>query len=46
MSFSEGALMIGLLVLFLGGGYGLYLKHQAELDRREGEHDLKAPPAE
>lgn len=46
MSISEGALLLCLLVLVLGGGYGLYLKRQAELDSREADTDLKAPPAE
>ncbi|MFA7262212.1 MAG: hypothetical protein WC068_04245 [Caulobacter sp.] len=46
MSFSEGALMIGLIVLVVGGGYGLFLKYQIDHDRGEDDGDLKAPPAE
>jgi len=46
MSFSEAALMVGLIVLVFGGGYGLYLKRQAELDSREADSDLTVPPAE
>ena len=46
MSFSEAALMVGLIVLVFGGGYGLYLKHQIEQDSQELEHELKTPPAE
>lgn len=46
MSFSEGALMIGLIVLFVGGGYGLFLKYQIDHSGGEDDGDLKAPPAE
>ena len=46
MSFSEGALMVGLIVLVFGGGYGLFLKYQIEHDTGEDEGDLKVPPAE
>lgn len=46
MSFSEAALMVGLIVLVFGGGYGLYLKHQIEQDSQELENERKAPPAE
>lgn len=45
MSFSEGALMIGLIVLVFGGGYGLYLKYQIDHDTGEDDGDLKAPRA-
>jgi len=46
MSFSEGALMVGLIVLVFGGGYGLFLKHQLDHDQGDEDTDLKAPPAE
>ncbi|MDP1737656.1 MAG: hypothetical protein Q8L23_09465 [Caulobacter sp.] len=46
MSFSEAALMVGLIVLVFGGGYGLFLKYQIEHDHDEEDSNLKAPPAE
>jgi len=46
MSISEGALMLGLIVLVFGGGYGLFLKHQIDRDSQELERTFKAPPAE
>ena len=46
MSFEEGALMIGLIVLVFGGGYGLFLKYQIDHDTGEDESQLNAPPAE
>ena len=46
MSFEEGALMIGLIVLVFFGGYALILKYQSDHDTGEDRDDLSAPPAE
>lgn len=46
MSFSEGALMVGLIVLIFGGGYGLFLKYQLDHNHGDEDGELKAPPAE
>ena len=46
MSISEGALLLAVIVLAFGGGYGLFLKYQIEHDTGEDEGDLKVPPAE
>ncbi|MCF8506429.1 MAG: hypothetical protein K9G59_16075 [Caulobacter sp.] len=46
MSFSEAALMVGLIVLVFGGGYGLLLKYRIEHAHEDEDSTLTAPPAE
>lgn len=45
MSFSESALIVGLIVLAFFSGYGLFLKYQIDHDRGDEDSDLKAPSA-
>ena len=46
MTFSENMVIVGAVLLAFFGGYGLYLKRQADRDIHELDRDLKAPPAE
>jgi hypothetical protein len=45
VSFTESALIVGLIVLVSFGGYGLFLKYQIDHDRGDEDSDVKAPPA-
>lgn len=43
MSFTESALIVGLIILVSFGGYGLFLKYQIDHDSGEEDTDPKAP---
>ncbi|MFZ5667911.1 MAG: hypothetical protein ACOY4K_00285 [Pseudomonadota bacterium] len=42
MSFSESALIVGLIILVTFGGYGLYLKFQIDHEDQEPDGDAEA----
>lgn len=45
MSFTESALIVGLIILVSFGGYGLFLKYQLDHDHGDEDIDLPVPPA-